>query len=221
MNFNENMSVLEKLSCDDIRRGVEASIFNGNNLFKDAYYLETDKRFARAYTLYQLSSEEAGKAILLLDLYIHKMGIEIDSEIAHKYFGKINYKEIRSAYYDHKSKSKIFCQLELDFCEIFGSLEINKNNPAYNNWLPIIHKELNSIQDFDTLKNQSLYVSFDEKGFTMPESIITEELVAQIKERANFRLLIACDVLLNLDKYSLIFITKMAKKNSRNTNNGI
>jgi AbiV family abortive infection protein len=56
MNFNESELLI----------AVSKSISNSEDLISDADLLQDNNRLARAYTLYQLALEEAGKA---MDIY--------------------------------------------------------------------------------------------------------------------------------------------------------
>ena len=162
---------IEKLTDEQIKIGIFKAIENTNSLIIDANILYHLQRYPRAFALFQFSNEEIGKAFILSHiLLLRQIGKGID-------YKKYN-KEIKH----HQNKHRY--SVGIDITTLSAAYEQNQIN--YSQLEAAIYK-LKNAQEFDTLKNQSLYIDLCNDGFKTPFESIKKELVDNIKEDAEFR----------------------------------
>ena len=93
--------------------GAGHSLSNSFDLFDDGAILKEKGRLSRAYTLFQLSMEEAGKVILLLDGFTMLSIHENNSGFFDKTRIDDYYKKLDNIFYDHSNKTKYIIEYEL------------------------------------------------------------------------------------------------------------
>ena len=171
--------------------GLTKTIENAASLFNDATLLTENERYARAYTLFQLSIEEAGKSLILYNCILEFFqGKEIDKNHLDK-----------KGYRDHKSKTKESLKLELTALLLFRD---SGNGNDISDLLDELVKDSKSINQKNNQKNASLYVSLIGSNFIAPNESISKSDVSKIAETALIRLKLieaySKEVLNNLDR---------------------
>lgn len=161
-----------KLSESLLIQICEKSLENSKDLISDADLLKASKRISRAYTLYQLATEEAGKAIFCF-LIIFKG--EYDDPKVLSEFKKVFYSHIEKA-----SKSK---SLNM----IIAQVLYKGNFEGALNFLKESIQESTQFKEIDNLKNYSLYTSLINSQVKNPSEIITENLLSIIELKAKSR----------------------------------
>lgn len=157
---------------NQIREGIPKIIMNAESLYSDAELLRSNGRNERAYTLYQLSIEEIGKALMLTGALMFD-DLE-DKRIQQK---------IKGSFKDHKRKSNISIGLDSFLWDF-----IKPNNPEkYEKLLLESFDEHANVDTTNELKNNSLYVSFNGNKFTSPSETITLKKLEEIKTKAGYR----------------------------------
>lgn len=185
MNINENALI------DAIRKSIK----NSEELLSDAQLLLQNKRLPRAYALYQLSMEEAGKAMDIFGNII--LGLLNTHE---------GVKKFKRTFKNHVEKSQIARMMSLSY-----ALHVTEENKEIGEKLVRwIMKELGEADVLNDYKNYSLYTSYIDNAYKMPSEIITQERVNYIEMMATHRLLciktyldIGLNNLHDLQQYSL------------------
>lgn len=168
----------EKLSIYDIIHGMFLSIENAKALIDDAELLMDNGRIARTFVISQLASEEIGKAFILYNLY---MALKIDGI-------PIDHKKIRKAFYDHKSKT-----FEATMADFMIVSEKKLTDEDEKKAIEGLCKEIiKGREEYNTLKNRGLYISFEDGKFIKPEDSISHSeasaSLTKAKERYNMTL---------------------------------
>jgi len=148
-----------KLTKDNLFDAINKSVQNSGLLYQEGEILFSKKRYARAYSLFQLSIEESGKAMMTYNFLLFD---DFENETNQKKFLK-NFKS-------HKFKAKKSINIDLLVAEAIGSKNIKKTlilNAEYQK------KHINEIND---LKNYSLYTSLVYGKFMLPSEIITKKM---------------------------------------------
>lgn len=171
--------ILNNLSTDEIAKGIELSLENAAELISDADLLLKERKFPRAYTLYQLAIEEIGKSRILFSLIMKlKLGEEV------------NYKELNSDFLFHQEKTKSSITFELTAILLMGSntpKEDKEKRDALNEMIDDLAKERKNVGQLNDNKNNSLYVNVIDEKFISPKELITEKIAIAIKEKATIR----------------------------------
>jgi AbiV family abortive infection protein len=158
------------LDDNNLIEGIRKCIINAKSLIDDALLLKEHGRFARAYTLFQLSIEELGKSSIL---YFFATLQDVDKET--------NLKKFRKEFLNHKVKT----ERAINFDAII--LSSIKEKTDRHKFLYSILMEHQNIEIFNDLKNYSLYTSLIEDKFLLPCETISEELLSEIEARATVR----------------------------------
>lgn len=158
---------------------AQKAIENAKSLIDDAELLKANGRLSRAYTLYQLSIEEVGKAIFSFILLIPEFNTQ---ETIREYIAE---------FFSHKKKADRSKGLDVFVVEVLHQGEPEKAL----NFIEGTIKE-NSTQ-LDNFKNYSLYVSEINGKIWRPDEIIKTNSVDYIWMRAwtRFR---AAEAMVNL-----------------------
>lgn len=161
--------------------GASYSIYNSFDLYNDGILLLIHGRLPRAYTLFQLSMEEAGKVVLLLDAFTIKQVYENSDDKFRKTMPFNNFNErFSKTFTDHSEKTKYAMMYEKKFMHLF-SLSMNPNNSrAFEFKVDEVE-----IKALNATKNQSLYTSIDSDRFILPKDKITPEHVKNIRWKAH------------------------------------
>lgn len=163
MNFNEKELLI----------AVSKSISNSEDLISDADLLLDNNRWARAYTLFQLAIEEAGKA---MDIYGSLLlGTFKDSE---------GQKMLTGNFKSHIKKAGRARSIT-----ILWALQLFKNNDKSKGEriLKSVLQEMGAANEINDYKNYSLYTSFIDNTYKNPREIITEKMVSVLRSLAKDR----------------------------------
>ncbi|MGB4846256.1 MAG: AbiV family abortive infection protein [Ferruginibacter sp.] len=163
MNFTEKELLI----------AVSKSISNSEDLISDADLLLDNNRLARAYTLYQLAIEEAGKA---MDVY--------ESLLLGTFKDIKGQKTLKENFKDHIKKAG-----RARTISILWALQLFKNNNKSKGEeiLLSVFQEMTVANEINDYKNYSLYTSFIDNTYKTPCEIITEEMVSVIRSLAKDR----------------------------------
>jgi len=166
MNFTEKELLI----------AVSKSISNSEDLIFDADLLLDNNRLARAYTLYQLAIEEAGKA---MDIY--------SSLLFGTYKDSKGQKILRENFKDHIKKAG-----RSRIISILLALQLFKNNNKIKGEeiLNSVLLEMGAAKEINDYKNYSLYTSFIDNTYKTPGEIITRKMVSVLKSLAMDRVLL-------------------------------
>lgn len=152
---------IENVRTENIINGMKKSFNNANSLIEEAYILESNKKWARAYALCQLAIEELAKVPMLFSLLIKRINDYT-----------IDYGQLNINFKDHTEKTKISIETEIYFFKLY-------KKHSGEDWVDNAIKkgeELNAkINEQDNLKNESLYVSIKNDDFQSPDEVIDEE----------------------------------------------
>ncbi|TDU33698.1 AbiV family abortive infection protein [Gelidibacter sediminis] len=154
--------------------GISKSLSNAKDLFDDAEILFNLERYQRAYTLYQLSIEEIGKASLIYSFVLDK-----------DYNNENEFKVFKKSFLSHKQKTVSSNGIDLIFSFLNNDVRIKKKL-IYQYFL--FDKHLSQLNDY---KNRSLYTDISNNKFISPKETITKEITDEIKFVAEIRLNVA------------------------------
>lgn len=163
MNFSEKELII----------AVSKSISNSEDLISDADLLLDNERLPRAYTLYQLAIEEAGKAMdvygsLLLGTFKESKGQNILTE-------------------NFKSHIKKAGRARLISIVLAIQLFRNNNKSKGEKILQSVFHEMRAAKEINDYKNYSLYTSFIDDTYKTPGEVITEKMVSVNRNLAKDR----------------------------------
>lgn len=163
------------MTDNQIKNGIPKIIENAVSLFSDATLLEENQRIERAYTLYQLSIEEIGKAFMLIGSLIFEN--VNDSGIQ---------KKLKEDIKNHQAKSKKSIGLDVFLQEFMRAKDVEK----YEKLVLKSFDEFENTNSINEKKNSSLYVSFNGNKFLKPSECVTIQDLTKIKARASYRIFI-------------------------------
>ncbi len=98
---------LENVPNENIITGMKKSLNNADSLLTEAFLLQSDKKFARAYTLCQIATEELAKIQMLFELWIDRVN-----------GNTIDYKQLNKNFKHHSTKTKISIETEIAFFKL-------------------------------------------------------------------------------------------------------
>lgn len=171
---------LNNVNPDELIKGIDLVLNNANALIEEGNILLKHKKHSRAYALYQLAIEEVGKSQILFSLIMKlKLGKEI------------NYKELNRDFTEHTKKSKSSIVFE-----VTAILLMNRNTPkdevekraALKEMLDDLNQEKQNVNLLNDNKNNSLYTNVVDDKFVTPEMVVSDQMAAKMKEKANIRL---------------------------------
>jgi len=154
------------IKIDEIKKGIRCCVENANDLIYEAEVLLRNKIIARTHSLSQLAMEEAGKSMMLYDLY---NSLQMDKR------AEFDFKTFRKNFRDHKWKT--FKTNLIDFM-MFAE---NEKIDDLEKFSKITFVEIQKIKNghYDNLKNNSLYVSIENDKFLKPAEIFNENEVTE------------------------------------------
>ena len=156
-----------------IEKGFNLIIANAESLIEEAKLLSANNKVARAYTLAQLAIEEIGKSTFLTRaIFDYYMGTEINS----KYFDKLGFRK-------HQEKTKHSLKPELIAIYMFEKSRGEKTDLRDG-----VLDDFNRIEEYNTYKNDSLYVGIVDDSFVSPSEIISPDFVSALISKAEIRL---------------------------------
>ena len=163
------MKITREILKDISRKSLE----NAEELVVDALILEKHGRKERAYTLFQLSIEEVGKAVQSLNMILEK-----------GYQNEAKAKEYEKFFKDHKSKTLKSRGMDIVIAEVLSKGDKEKALEILNQ----SQKDAEEITKINENKNYSLYTSFYMNKVVTPSEFISLENLTRIKEIAVNRL---------------------------------
>lgn len=149
-----------------IKEIASKSLINSSSLISDAELLFENKRYQRAYTLYQLGMEEAGKAVAAVLLLIEGVNAQ-NMKLFHD-----------TVMCKHQIKIKKSSFMDIYVAEHFfkkdwdGALKFLKDSVEEN------------VDDLNKMKNTSIYTSVVNNGVFIPKDIIGIEQTKAIQFKA-------------------------------------
>lgn len=154
----------------ELENGIRLAWENANSLIQEAKLLMEHEHYCRAYTIFQLASEEFGKCqILMYCLIQYYSGFQIDE----KYINDCGFT-------NHQLKYARINNFIVRILEIPAAHEL-KPHPLYSEFL----SDIINVKAKDRLKNLSLYVSIINGKFALPENQISKTDVIQIQKKVN------------------------------------
>lgn len=152
----------------ELENGLKMSYENAESLLEEANLLFSKKHYCRAYTLFQLASEEFGKCKLiahsLIEFYSNR---SFDSSIFKNY-----------GLTSHIKKTKIITSLILNLSTLYQK-ETGKISEVFKNVLD----DFTNTNELNDKKNQSLYVCLKNDKFVSPKTMIDKKECISIKEK--------------------------------------
>ncbi|KIO54289.1 AbiV family abortive infection protein [Flavobacterium hibernum] len=171
---------------------IEKALDNAKELIEEAEILVKYNRNARAYTLFQFSIEEVGKAFLVFQFVLN--GNIEDVEETKKFF-----KDFTS----HTVKTKTSEGIDFMF-----ALAIEKSSYSKKLIEEFIFERVD-VTVSNNYKNYSLYASFKDEEFYKPSEIITKNMLDKISQNAKFRLQVGSSFIkLGVKNYDVLFETR-------------
>ncbi|OYU78870.1 MAG: hypothetical protein CFE23_16610 [Flavobacterium sp. BFFFF1] len=161
---------------EDLLDAVNKALQNAEELYDEAVILKNNEKIARAYTLFQFSIEEIGKAAMTFDFALH--GNLSDSKEIKIFLDKFR---------DHKIKTETSQGIDFMFAMRADESEFTKK--LLLNFLGK-DKKL-SLNLSNNKKNNSLYVGLIDNKFCLPQEMISKKDLDEIELYANLRLKIA------------------------------
>ncbi len=142
---------------------IEKSVINAQELYNEGELLFKNGYFARAYSLFQFSIEETGKALLSFATLINHDYTNI--EVQEKFL-----KDFR----DHKIKSKIAIRMDIMAAKFFEKSEADNgiSKILVSNALT----QLKNLSKLNDLKNSSLYTDIENDKVINPSDLINKEI---------------------------------------------
>lgn len=157
----------------ELENGLKLTLKNAQQLIEEADGLVVFERYSRAFTLYQLGTEEIGKCIILFKAiidYYNEFTIDLD------YLRE-------NGFFDHKEKTKESLKVELLVIESF-----EKHIGSETGFKQKIIEDFNNTSQINDNKNNSLYVSINDDIFKSPDDLITKEMVNELWLLSKIRL---------------------------------
>ncbi|WP_395049133.1 AbiV family abortive infection protein [Flavobacterium sp.] len=181
-----------KLDRLDYFEAIEKSLGNAKELIEEAEILAEKNKVARAYTLFQFSIEEVGKAFLTFN-FVLKGDIESDVETKKFYKNFIN----------HLAKTEFSQGIDFMFAIMADKSDLTKK------LLENSFFELGKVHISNDYKNYSLYTSLIDNKFHKPSEIITKEKLDKIAYYAKLRLQVAEPFLnLGIQNFDVLYETR-------------
>jgi AbiV family abortive infection protein len=165
--------------------GIYLSYQNSKDLYEEAQILEKYQKTSRAYCLYHLSLEECGRFHMIYNFLFEY----IEGEIKGKDF---NYGKLRKrGYEDHQLKIKE--NFDGIFKITYITLALSKQNIDPKSFQEHFKEEIEEItktyeaileikKELNDLKNKSLYLTYHNNKFVLPDHSIMTSDFFRIKE---------------------------------------
>lgn len=167
-----------KLNEKKIIEAINKSLLNADSLCNDGLYLKDGGRIARAFTLFQLSNEETGKAMAAIVIYLYKNYDTANVD---------EFKKLFSGKTAHTKKGTIAISADLIF-----SIFLVENFPELaRKYFYSSMTNSEQVEKINDLKNLSLYTSYKDNSFINPEEVINEKILEEIEFKAKTRIAIA------------------------------
>ena len=164
---------IEKLNMteEQIVIGVPKIVDNANSLLKDADLLYNEKRYERAFSIYQLSIEEIAKAFFLINVVL---------------FDELSKPEIQTRIKKEIKNHKFKIHKSIGLQSLVNSFFKDINMETYENLVIESFEEMKNIDITNNKKNWGFYTSFKNNIFQSPRELIKDKDVSDIKKKASF-----------------------------------
>ncbi|NCP84617.1 MAG: AbiV family abortive infection protein [Bacteroidetes bacterium] len=164
---------------------------NAKSLWEEAQILKQNIKTSRAYTLFHLCFEECGRFHLIYNLHMSYVTNEISAK-------DLNYGYLKKKGYE-KHNEKILESFRGIHKMAYVNLLINSGLEPDSDWDLKLKDEIQELEtriselyendvELNRLKNQSLYVTFENNKFNLPDDIITVRHFAIIEKIATISL---------------------------------
>lgn len=162
------------LTFHELEHGYKLSLDNAKQMFEEAEGLAIFEHYVRAYALYQLTIEEIGKCIILMQAILcFLLGDEID-------YGRLK----TWGFEDHISKSRSSLGAENVMLNFFQNYVGHDCTELFDD----LKQSANSLKKANRSKNDSLYVGFNGNKFVSPQECISKKMVDDIAFKALVRI---------------------------------
>lgn len=159
---------------EDYFDGILKSLSNATDLFDDAEILFEKKRYPRAYSLYQYTIEEVGKASIIFNFILRENIYDQEKQ-----------KKIQTEFRKHEIKTENAIGLDIMLAFAVPEKKI-KSALMYQ-----VAEHEKNLKKINNLKNSSFYTDLKESKFILPKEIITEKITADMQFVAKTRLNVA------------------------------
>jgi AbiV family abortive infection protein len=165
---------------------------NASELYEDAEVLYKNGKTKRSYTFYHFSFEEGGRFFLLAKTLFRFLMKEIETT-------ELNYGYLKSIGFEHHIK-----KLDESVLKMFASSVYNsafENNTELTEKLTEMYEDLKGrVNEFNNLKNRSIYISHIDNNFVKPTDSISIDNVEDMKQLADIQLINAKQLLERIKK---------------------
>nr|WP_299167568.1 AbiV family abortive infection protein [uncultured Allomuricauda sp.] len=180
-----------------IIKAIYLTFENVESLYEDATILKSHSKFGRAYTLFSLSFEEAGRFYILYNMLMDYLTGELKAkDINYGKLKKLGYEnhilKISESYSGMQKIATILTMIERDQNKDPNLKE--EKEKEVDKVFDVFDKLRKSETDLNELKNVGLYVTFKNNEFRLPDKTITASQFIEIE---------------NLAKWSLGFLKKV------------
>lgn len=163
--------------------GIYLSYQNAKDLYEEAQILENHQKAGRSYCLYHLSLEECGRFHLIYNCFIEY----IQGEITAKEF---NYRTLKKrGYEDHQLKIKEnFDGIYKTTYTILAITNSNKLEQEIEQITKAYEATIEIKDELNELKNKSLYITYENNKFRLPDNLIMTSDYIRIKKLTSLSL---------------------------------
>jgi len=167
------------MSPNTLKKGSVYALVNAFQLYGDGLIMDSLERIPRAYSLTKLSFEEAGKAIMLYELYLLKKMKLPDLEHSKRF------KLITESLEDHNPKTeyglRFLITKENEFIKSHPVKQA-EDSPLYKS-IEDLEELITKIKRLDSKKNTSLYTSIIDNKYLPPVFSTSKEDITEIIHR--------------------------------------
>ncbi|MCD8413674.1 AbiV family abortive infection protein [Tenacibaculum finnmarkense] len=154
---------------------------NASELYEDAEILYKNGKTKRSYTFYHFSFEEGGRFFMLAKVLFQYLMKDIEKK-------DLNYKYLKSLGFEQHIK-----KLDESVFKMFAESTYNSvldNNTELTQKLTKMHDNLKGrVNEFNNLKNRSIYLSHINNDFVKPIDSISTDNVEDMKQLADIQLI--------------------------------
>jgi len=165
---------------------------NASELYEDAEILYKNGKTKRSYTFYHFSFEEGGRFFLLAKTLFRFLLKEIE-------ITELNYGYLKSIGFEHHIKKLDESVLKMFTSSVYNSTL--ENNTEFIEKLTEMYEDLKGrVNEFNNLKNRSIYISYIDNNFVKPTDSISIDNVEDMKQLADIQLINAKQLLEQIKK---------------------
>ena len=162
------------MSADEVLQGIRTLFDHMGETITTGLEIRNQ---TKAYATFQGMIEEAGKALLLIDIYDHKVSqSKAVSEVP-----AYNYRSAAKKFYNHSGKTAL---LYLEMHKVVS--DVAKGDDRFTQILNDISDLASRGDAYEDRRQDQLYVSLSGNIFKNPKQILTPEMVEHVKQLAVF-----------------------------------